>query len=83
MLQGKTRLPDLSDLRKKFWVRVPFWSFSLSFLLLIDEYIKEGYIFNPYDILTPGTHENLFIIFTSFGIYALCKNHKLYKNPKR
>jgi len=80
-MRWSARLPTLDDLRKKFWDRAVLWSFSLSILLLLDEYVKEGYFFNPYDILVPGTHESLILVFTSFGIYTLCKKrHTHYRD---
>jgi hypothetical protein len=40
-----------------------------AFFILVDEYLKEGYIFDYNDILTaPPTHEQLFIVFLIIGL---------------
>jgi len=70
-LKSKSRLPTLDDLRKKFWLRSLIFSlFSASFLL-VDEYVKEGYLFNPQDLLVPGTHENLLAVVGVYGTVSL------------
>jgi len=52
------------------------WRLRLSALLailatavLVDEVIKEGYTFDPYDLVGPGlTHEKLFALFLSLAL---------------
>jgi len=51
------RKPAIDDLKKRLRVRKYVWILGLTILLLIDEYLKEGYVFNKSDILTYGTHE--------------------------
>lgn len=36
--------------------------------ILVDEYLKEGYIFCVWDILKFGTHENIFLIVLFVGL---------------
>lgn len=41
----------------------------LAFFMLVDEYVKESYIFDPRDLLAPfPTHEQLFIVFLVIGL---------------
>jgi len=49
---------------KRFWKRIHFWYAWFIVLLLVDEYIKEGYIIKPGDFLKPLTHENLLLLAT-------------------
>jgi hypothetical protein len=48
---------------------------SLAFLLaafglLVDEYVKEGYMFDAADVLrAPLTHEQLFLVFLALGLF--------------
>jgi fructose 1,6-bisphosphatase len=48
---------------------------SLAFLLaafglLVDEYVKEGYVFDVADVFrSPLTHEQLFIVFLALGLF--------------
>jgi hypothetical protein len=48
---------------------------SLAFLLaafglLVDEYVKEGYVFDVADVFrAPLTHEQLFLVFLALGIF--------------
>jgi len=54
----------IEQLKKRFWRRIHFWYVWLVILLLVDEYIKEGYIIKPGDFLKPLTHENILLIAT-------------------
>lgn len=54
--------PGIKDLKKKLRKRLNLWLGSFLILLLADEYLKEGYLFDPQDVLIPGTHENLIIV---------------------
>lgn len=49
----------LRELRKKFWQRAVVFPLGVAGVVLLDEYIKEGYLFKPSDILIPGTHESI------------------------
>ena len=41
----------------------------LALFTLVDEYVKESYIFDPKDLLAPfPTHEQLFIVFLVIGL---------------
>ena len=44
---------------KNWKKRLTFWLYFLVFGILLDEYIKEGYIFKPSDILVPLSHEQI------------------------
>ncbi len=63
------RKPNLSDLKKRFQIRFAVFSLFFSIWLLVDELIKEGYLFSPEDVRIPGTHE--FIITLIFVINLL------------
>lgn len=42
----------------------------LAMLVLVDEIIKEGYTFDPYDIVNPQlTHEKLFLLLLGLSLY--------------
>lgn len=47
--------------------RIIMWIFLLIFGVIIDEYIKEGYIFNPDDLLVPFTHEQIIVVLLIIG----------------
>lgn len=66
-----SRMPALDDLRKKFWLRSFIFSLFASGYLLVDEYVKEGYLFNPQDLLVPGTHESLLALVGVYGTVSL------------
>ena len=42
--------------------RLMLWNIGLMILLLLDEYIKEGYLIKASDFLRLLTHENLLLI---------------------
>jgi len=52
---------------KNLDVRLPFWCFALSGLVLADELVKEGYLFKPEDVLVPFSHEQLFLLLVGAG----------------
>lgn len=68
------RRAKLSELREKFWKRVSVFSLGLAVLVLIDEWIKEGYVFNPDDISCIGSHETIFILFVFISLFAHVKH---------
>jgi len=50
-------------LPEKLRLRLSTVTAILAVLVLIDEVVKEGYTFNPYDVINPSiTHEKLFIL---------------------
>jgi len=59
----------LDELRKNWRPRLAVAMIFLAFFTLVDEYVKEGYIFYLQDLWTKfPTHEQLFIIFLVSGI---------------
>jgi len=52
----------VAQIKKNFWKRVSWLSFISIIALLGDEYIKEGYWFNPADVTNPFAHEFWFVI---------------------
>jgi len=64
-------MPTLDDLRKKFWLRSLIFSLFSTGFLIVDEYVKEGYLFNPQDLLVPGTHESLLALVGVYGTVSL------------
>ena len=65
---------------KRSWrLRLSIAFLSLAFFTLIDEAVKEGYVFDPLDVLNPAiTHEKLFIIFLIIGLILGLRNWKKY-----
>ena len=62
----------INELKKKWRRRVILWLSGLIILLFLDEYIKEGYLFNPNDIWNWNiTHEKIILILFLFLIYLL------------
>lgn len=51
-----------SELLKKQPKRLNIWTAIIIMLILIDEWVKEGYILNPSDFTNPLSHEFLLII---------------------
>jgi hypothetical protein len=48
----------------KHRLRLSLFFALLAFFTLVDEAVKEGYVFDPNDLLSPAlTHEKLFIVF--------------------
>ena len=59
----------LKELLKNLRIRLSTLLIVLSLITLLDEVAKEGYIFDPLDLInTSVTHEKLFIIFLIAGI---------------
>ena len=71
-----SHFPSLNDLHKHFRERLNVWLGGGISLLLIDEYVKEGYFFKPSDVVYPGTHENLITLL----FILLLINWKVKKN---
>jgi len=59
----------LDELRKNWRPRLAVTMIFLAFFTLVDEYVKEGYIFDFADFWAAfPTHEQLFIIFLAAGL---------------
>lgn len=51
-------------LPEKLRLRLSTATAIIAVLVLIDEIVKEGYAFDPHDVISPSlTHEKLFILF--------------------
>jgi len=46
---------------RRFWRRLPVALVFAIAWLLVDEWLKEGYIFKLSDLLVPGSHETIII----------------------
>jgi len=56
--------------------RIVLWLLLSILGLLIDEYLKEGYIFDVSDVLKPLTHENIIVILLGILlIYTFLKRY--------
>lgn len=54
---------------KKLRLRASILFLLISFFILVDEAIKEEYVFDPNDLVNPCiTHEKLFVIFFAIGM---------------
>jgi hypothetical protein len=56
--------------------RLMMWIIGLLSLILIDEYIKEGYLINYYDFIKPLTHENILLILATILIMLIVNEAK-------
>ena len=57
-------------MRKSWRLRLSLGFLFLAFFTLVDEAVKEGYVFDPMDLVDPSiTHEKLFIIFLPVSIF--------------
>ena len=60
-----TAVKSLNKLRN----RIAFAFLFFAFFTLVDEYVKEGYIFDINDVFNPMiTHEKIFLVFLLAGI---------------
>ena len=64
----------IASLKKRFWLRAGILSFSGVALVMLDEYLKEGYLFNPNDITLIGSHESIILVLIVFGWFSLFKH---------
>jgi len=48
-------LGALKNLAKRVWL----WLVTALIFVVADEYVKEGYLFKPSDLLVPFTHEQI------------------------
>jgi hypothetical protein len=62
----------------KIMKRIITWIMIVLAGVLIDEYIKEGYLFNPNDIVKIATHENivLILLLTLVGIILYARRQQ-------
>ena len=67
----------LKELKKKLWKRLNLWLLGLITLVLLDEYVKEGYFFKFDDVAKPFTHEQLVIWLV--GVLILINILKKYR----
>ena len=70
------RPPNLGDLKKRIHIRLPVFLIGLAILLLIDEYVEEGYLFDVRDVFIAGTHEFVVVVLLLLSpiSYILAKN---------
>ena len=62
---------------KKIFKRLWFWIIWAIVGLLVDEYIKEGYLFRVEDIYNPNfTHEKIIIILLIILCYSIIMKYK-------
>ena len=54
------RYRPLKNLAKRVWL----WLITALIFVIADEYVKEGYLFNPGDLLVPFTHEQIALSIT-------------------
>lgn len=73
-----SRRPGIQDLKRKPWKRGIFWIILFIIGLLGDEYIKEGYLFDPEDVTVYGTHEFLIVLLSVLGV-LLCLSRRFSK----
>ena len=73
-------IPTIRDLKKRILYRIPIWCFMLCVTLLIDEYVKEGYLFSISDIVYPMTHEFLITTLIAIGLTDIA--YLLYKRSR-
>lgn len=64
----------IEQITKNFWKRLSWLSFIVVIYLLGDEYLKEGYLFNPTDLVNPYSHETLAILLTIVAILSFLKH---------
>ncbi len=65
------------ELKKKIWRRTEFWLIWITIGLLIDEYIKEGYLFKLKDVWnTHITHEKIIVSLIILLIIIMVKKRK-------
>ncbi len=59
----------LSGLKKRWRIRLSVALITAAYFVLIDEVIKEGYVFDPTDLLNARiTHEKIFVVLMIIGL---------------
>ena len=61
----------VQEFKKKFWLRAGLVSFTAAGVVMFDELIKEGYTFNPNDLVIIGSHESITLSLIAFGWISL------------
>jgi hypothetical protein len=61
----------LKTATKKLWLRLSYLSAGLALLLLGDEYLKEGYFFDPSEITIIGTHESIITALLAISLASI------------
>lgn len=56
---------------KKLSLRAILFLIVAIIYILLDEYIKEGYLVKPSDFLKPATHENILTIILISGLVVI------------
>jgi len=72
------RKPGLRDLRKRWRSRLALAAAALTLWLLTDEYVKEGYLFKPEDVLVAGSHEWLITLIIA-SVPSILLAHEIFK----
>jgi hypothetical protein len=68
---------------KRLRLRAFLWTAGLSILILLDEFIKEGYLARLEDFLKPGTHESLLMaLWIGFLAFLTWKRRKRNGNGR-
>ncbi|RLG82037.1 MAG: hypothetical protein DRO40_08610 [Thermoprotei archaeon] len=71
-----------SELKKKIWRRTEFWITWITIGLLIDEYIKEGYLFKIEDVFNANiTHEKIIVLLIVLLITIMVRKKRKESNP--
>jgi len=73
----------LKELMKNLEKRIHLWFILAVILLLLDEYLKEGYLVKPKDILKPLTHEQILTATTIIYVLILLILKLKKKKPKK
>jgi len=64
---------------RKWRLRLSLGFLFLAFFILVDEAVKEGYVFDPLDLVNLSiTHEKLFILFLILGLVFGFRNRIKY-----
>ena len=67
----------IREIKKKLLYRLWFWMIWAIVGLLVDEYIKECYLFRVEDIYNPNfTHEKIIIILLIILCYSIIMKYK-------
>ncbi|RLI71965.1 hypothetical protein DRO97_09325 [Archaeoglobales archaeon] len=70
------RPPNLGDLKKRIHISLPVFLIGLAVLFVVDEYVKESYLFDVRDVFIAGTHEFVVVVLLLLSpiSYILAKN---------
>jgi len=67
----------IREIKKRLLYRLWFWIIWITIGIIIDEYIKEGYLFRVEDIYNPNfTHEKIIIILLIILCYSIIIKYK-------